>query len=75
MSKRHEDTEALLTRAMKKLREKQKIIQEQAKFIKRSKKTAKKLWQLQKTFMRRYRPEILTSSVRRRKSFKSKLSK
>ena len=56
--KRIKDNEALSTRAMKKLSEKQKNIQEQAKPIKRNKMTAQNFWQLQKTFMRRYRPEL-----------------
>ena len=75
LEKRIKDNEALSTRAMKKLSEKQKIIQEQAKIIKEKEKTVQKFWQLQKTLMRRYRPELRTSSARSRKSFKSKLSK
>ena len=43
MSKRLEDTEALSTRAMKKLSEKQKIIQEQAKLMKEKEKDSTKL--------------------------------
>ena len=54
LSKRLKDNEALSTRAMKKLSEKQKIIQEKAKIIKRKKRTAQNFWQQQKTFMRRY---------------------
>ena len=54
LAKRLKDNEALLTRAMKKLSEKQKIIQEQAKLVKRKKRTAQNFWQQQKTFMRRY---------------------
>ena len=54
LSKRLKDNEALSTRAMKKLSEKQKIIQEQAKIIKRKKRTARNFWKQQKTFMRRY---------------------
>ena len=37
MSKRLEDTEALSTRAMKKLSKKQRLIQEQAQLIKKEK--------------------------------------
>ena len=40
-AKRLKDNEALSTRAMKKLSEKQKIIQEKAKVIKRKKSTAR----------------------------------
>ena len=40
MSKRLEDTEALSTRAMKKLSDKQRIIQEQANLIKEKEKSA-----------------------------------
>ena len=58
LSKRLKDNEALSTRAMKKLSEKQKLIQDQAKLIKRKKRTAQNLFQLQKTFMRHYRPEL-----------------
>ena len=75
LAKRLKDNEALSTRAMKKLSEKQKIIQEQENIIKEKKKTARNFWHLKKTFVGHYRPEILTSSVRRRKSFKSKLYK
>ena len=53
-SKRLKYNKALSTRAMKKLSEKQKIIQEQAKIIKRKKRTAQNFWQQQKIFMRRY---------------------
>ena len=41
MSKRLEDTEALSTRAMKKLSEKQRLIQEQAQLIKEKEKKSK----------------------------------
>ena len=41
MSKRLEDTEALLPRAMKKLIEKQRLIQEQAQLIKEKEKESK----------------------------------
>ena len=75
LAKRIKDNRALSTIAMKKLSDKHKIIQEQAKLIKRKKRTARNFWQLQKTFMRRYRPELQTRSTRRRKLFKSKLSK
>ena len=54
LAKSLKDNEALSTRAMKKLSEKQKIIQEQAKLIKRKKRTSRKFWQQQKTFMRGY---------------------
>ena len=43
LSKRLKDNEALSTRAMKKLSEKQKIIQEQAKLIKEKEKDSTKL--------------------------------
>ena len=54
LAKRLKDNELLSTRAMKKLSEKQKVIQEQANIIKRKKRTARRFWQQQKTFMRRY---------------------
>ena len=41
MSKRLEDTEALSTRAMKKISEKQRLIQEQAQLIKEKGKESK----------------------------------
>ena len=44
LSKRLKDNEALSTRAMKKLSEKHKIIQEQAKLTKEKKKTAQNVW-------------------------------
>ena len=53
-AKRLKDNESLSTRAMKKFSEKQKIIQEQAKLIKRKKRTARNFWKQQKNFMRRY---------------------
>ena len=43
LAKRLKDNEALSTRAMKKLSEKQKIIQEQAKLIKEKEKDSTKL--------------------------------
>ena len=54
LEKRLKDNELLSTRAMKKLSEKKKIIQDQAKLIKRKKRTAQNFWQQQKTLMRRY---------------------
>ena len=58
LSGRLKHHEALSTRAMKKLSEKQKIIQDQAKLIKDEEKYSTNFWQLQKTVMRRYRPEL-----------------
>ena len=54
LEKRLKDNEALSTIAMKKLSEKQKIIQEQAKLIKEKEKDSTKLLAAADTFMRRY---------------------
>ena len=51
MAERLKDNEALSTRAMKKLSEKQKIIQEQANLIKEKEKDSTKI-------MRRYQPDL-----------------
>ena len=58
LAKRLKDNEALSTKAIKKLSEKQKIIQKQGNIIKEKENDSTKLLEAAETFMRRYRPKL-----------------